>query len=80
VQKTAGNEPSVMEGRSYEETVTALYDTKTDPGQNVKIEDPEVEARLVAEMAALFAQIDAPAEMYDRFNLPRAVQRTAVSA
>lgn len=61
--------PGVMEGRDYIDTVTALYDTQADPGQNRPVDDPAVEARLVAEMIRHFRLLDAPAEMYDRFGL-----------
>lgn len=64
--------PGVMEGRDYIDTVTALYDTEADPGQLSPIDDPVVEARLVAEMKRLFDELDAPAEMYSRFGLTHA--------
>jgi hypothetical protein len=63
--------PQVMEGKSYLDAVTALYDTATDPAQDRKLDAPDVEARLLARMARLFASYDAPAEMYDRFGLAR---------
>lgn len=66
---TSDNRPAVMEVRSFEDTVTALYDTLADPAQASRLNAPAVEARLTSEMKRLFAEIDAPAEMYERLGL-----------
>lgn len=66
---TADNDVAVMGHRGFEATVTALYDTATDPRQQARLEAPEVEARLMGLMKAAFAEIDAPAEMYGRYGL-----------
>lgn len=65
----ADGDPAVMEGRSYLDTKTVLYDTAADPGQTTPIHDPEVEQRLLSAMADLFARYDVPTEIYARFGL-----------
>lgn len=66
---TPDNEVSVMGIRGFEDTVTALYDTRTDPEQTRKLDDAGIEARLMAEMRTAFQDIDAPAEMYARYGV-----------
>lgn len=70
-QSNRDGSPMVMEGRSYEGTVTVLFDTANDPGQETPITAPEVERYLLDHMSRQFIACDAPAEMYDRFGLPR---------
>ena len=66
---TTNGLPAVLEGRSYLETVSALYDTAADPGQTARIGDPAVETRLAASTAEIFALLDAPPEIYARYGL-----------
>ena len=58
-----------VQGMSFEDTQTRLYDLWADPGQTTPIEDPKTEARLVAAMTQLMHEADAPLELFDRFNL-----------
>jgi len=51
-----------------EDTNTVLYDLETDPGQTVPISDPEVIARLNAELFRQMAENDAPAETVRRMK------------
>jgi len=50
---------------------TLLFDLEADPAQDHPIEDPAVEARLVAEMVRLMQKNDAPPEQYERLGLGR---------
>ena len=58
-----------VQGMNFEDTETRLYDLWADPRQTSPIDDPKVEARLVATMTDLMHEADAPAELFDRFNL-----------
>lgn len=51
-----------------EDTNTVLYDLEADPGQTVPISDPEVIARLNAELFRHMAENDAPAETVRRMK------------
>ena len=55
----------------------ALYDLEADPEQASPINDPEVEARLLAAMVAQFQAHDAPPELYDHFDLTIPHQKNA---
>lgn len=46
-----------------------LFDLQNDPGQNIPIDQPEVEERLKAAMKRLLQQNEAPAELYERIQL-----------
>ena len=61
--------PVECQGMSFDNTKTQLYNLDTDPKQENPITDPEIEAKLVAEMIHHMKDADAPAEMYARFNL-----------
>ncbi len=51
------------------DTNTVLFDLRKDPRQLAPIADPRVESRLMAEMTALMAAVDAPPESYQRLGL-----------
>jgi hypothetical protein len=51
-----------------EDTNTVLYDLETDPGQATPVRDPQVIARLNAELFRLMAETDAPAETVRRMK------------
>jgi hypothetical protein len=53
------------------EARTVLFDLATDPDQRVPIIDVPQEKRIRAQIAALFAKNDAPAELYLRYGLDR---------
>ena len=61
--------PVECQGMSFDNTKTQLYNLDTDPKQENPITNPEIEAKLVAEMIHHMKGADAPAEMYARFNL-----------
>lgn len=48
---------------------SALYDLQTDPQQLHPLDDPQTEARLVAEMTRLMVENDCPAEQFTRLGL-----------
>ena len=48
---------------------TLLYDLAADPKQENPIDDPEVEARMIAHLVRLMKDNDAPAEQYERLGL-----------
>lgn len=69
-QVTPDNLASAMDGRfTFEDAVTRLYDTDTDPGQLHPVEDTAVVARLTAEIRRQFALHDAPQALYGRLGL-----------
>lgn len=49
-----------------------LYDLQADPAQTAPIQDEAVKARMLAALAALLAQNDAPEEVYARYALQKA--------
>ncbi len=53
------------------ENETRLYDLRTDPGQQSPLDDAEAEARIVAHMVQLMAELDAPDEAFERLGLTR---------
>lgn len=54
---------------------TRLFDIDADPDQLSPVDDPAVEARMVGLMVDLMRRNEAPAELYERFNLvPDAVR------
>ena len=57
-------------GRRPLEAETMLFDLVADPGQEHPLDNPEVEARLAAQMAQLMRENDAPAEQFARMGLP----------
>jgi arylsulfatase A-like enzyme len=58
-----------VQGMSFEDTQTRLYDLHSDPDQTAPIDDPIIEARMIAELTRLMRETDAPPEMFDRFGL-----------
>lgn len=58
-----------VQGMSFEETETRLYDLYSDPGQTTPIDDPVTETRMIVELTRLMRETDAPPEMFDRFGL-----------
>ena len=57
------------QGMSFEDTVSRLYDLKTDPGQQTPINDPEILQRLKKSLINLMRNADAPDEAFVRFDL-----------
>ena len=51
------------------ENDTRLYDLASDPGQNMPIKDPDIEARMIKLMRDLMAKNEAPAEAFTRLGL-----------
>jgi arylsulfatase A-like enzyme len=54
---------------AFIENDTRLYDLKADPGQNKPIRDPAQEQRMLALMARLMAEDDAPSEAFRRLEI-----------
>jgi arylsulfatase A-like enzyme len=48
-----------------------LFDLKSDPGQEVKLSDPEIVERMTGLMVQLMAENDAPDDQYQRLGLPK---------
>ena len=48
-----------------------LYDLRTDPGQERRLDDDQMEAGCLEAMRELVADSDAPEETFDRFAIPR---------
>ncbi|MBN9888688.1 sulfatase [Salipiger abyssi] len=59
---------------------SVLYDVETDPGQTTSLENSEVIARLAGEIRAHMQAHDAPAALYDYYDLPRPGAKTAAPA
>jgi hypothetical protein len=59
-----------VQGMDFADTQTRLYDLHSDPDQTTPIDNPEVEAWLVAAMVRLMVEADAPHELFTRFDLP----------
>lgn len=57
------------QGAKLEDTDTVLYDLVRDPDQLDAVDDPAVEARLVAELIRLMAENEAPDEAFTRLGL-----------
>jgi len=55
--------------RFFQDTETVLFDTLEDPDQRHPVDDPAIEARLVAQMRSLMHTNDAPPEAYTRLGL-----------
>jgi len=48
---------------------TLLYDVKNDPSQEHKLDDPQVEERMIKLMVGLMKENEAPGEQYIRMGL-----------
>ncbi len=57
------------DGDGFEDADTRLYDLKTDPGELQPFRDAAVEKRLLCAAVSVMKIHDAPAEMYERFEL-----------
>lgn len=62
-------DPVEVQGMSFEDTQTRLYDLVADPGQNNPLSSPSVEKDLVDAMTRLMREADAPKELFERFGL-----------
>jgi hypothetical protein len=62
---------------TYDDCTTALYDLKTDPGQQAPIRDAAVESRLLETTAKLLQMHDAPPEAYTRIGLEEPARNPA---
>lgn len=57
------------QGGGYEDTVTALFDLETDPGQEKPVIKPEIEKRMIQLMVDLMIHNEAPPEAFLRLGL-----------
>ena len=62
-------EPLEVQGMSYEDTKSQLFDISKDPTQENSFEDPIIKKYLLNEMYQLMKQADAPSELFERFKL-----------
>ncbi len=62
-------DPVEVQGMSYEDTQTRLYDLAADPRQTNPLRPAGVEQDLVEAMTRLMREADAPKELYERFGL-----------
>lgn len=65
----AGKAPTTGQGARIADARTVLYDLQADPRQIAPVDDPEIEARLVAEMIGIMQRNEAPPEAYRRLGL-----------
>jgi len=60
----------IHDGKTFDPGVgTTLYDIEADPRQLKPFRDPEIEARMLAGIAAQMRLHDAPAELYARYGV-----------
>ena len=58
-----------VQGMTFEDTATRLYDLQSDPRQEIPIQDEKTEDRLATVMTALMQEADAPSELFKRLDL-----------
>ena len=63
------NEPLEVQGMTFEDIGSQLFDVSIDKEQKFPIDDPEVIKFLLEEMVKLMKQADAPKELFERLNL-----------
>jgi arylsulfatase A-like enzyme len=61
----------IHDGVGFEDVGTKLFDLEEDPAQGNPIDDPETAARMQRIIAEIFADHDAPPEIFERVNLTR---------
>ena len=70
----------IHDGVGFEDVGTKLFDLDSDPKQQSPCEDPTTEARLAAIIARIFAEHDAPMEIYGRMKLEEPPPRTGAES
>ena len=63
------SKPLEVQGMSFEDTKSQLFDVFKDPKQEVPLDDPSIISYLLKEMYQQLKLSDAPEEMFDRFKL-----------
>jgi len=63
------NEPLEVQGMTFEDIGSQLFDVSIDKEQKFPIDDPEVIKFLLEEMVKLMKQADAPKALFERLNL-----------
>ena len=71
VPATADAKRPPMQGGGFEDTATVLYDLVSDPNQTQRIEDSVIEEKFLMAIASEMALHEAPAELYERFEIAR---------
>lgn len=56
---------------------TKLFDLQSDPNQESPLDDPQIEARMIAHLVTLMNECEAPPEQYRRLGLPTDPARAA---
>ena len=62
--------PVEVQGLSFADQQSCLYDLSLDPAQSKPLDDPEIKARMQAYIIDNMIALDAPAETYQRFGFP----------
>ena len=63
------NDPLEVQGMSFEDVRSSLFDITIDPDQKIKLDKPEVVNYLLTEMSELMKKADAPQELFERLKL-----------
>ena len=63
------NDPLEVQGMTFEDTNSKLFNVHSDPRQELELDEPETVRQLVHEMIDLMTKADAPKEMFKRLNL-----------
>jgi hypothetical protein len=63
------NDPLEVQGMTFEDTNSKLFNVISDPRQELELDEPETVRQLVHEMIDLMTKADAPKEMFKRLNL-----------
>jgi len=63
------NDPLEVQGMTFEDTNSKLFNVNSDPRQELELDEPETVRQLVHEMIDLMTKADAPKEMFKRLNL-----------
>jgi hypothetical protein len=69
----------IHDGVGFEDVGTKRFDLKRDPQQAHPIDDPATAARMDAIIARIFAEHDAPPEIYGRMKLAEPAGRTVAA-
>ena len=63
------NDPLEVQGMSFEDVISLLFDISKDPDQKIELDKPEVINYLLTEMSELMKKADAPQELFERLKL-----------
>lgn len=69
IPATADAKRPPMQGGGFEDRATVLFDLVRDPGQTLPLDDSQTESRFIRAIASEMARHEAPAELYERFDV-----------